>query len=390
MSDSLFLILNHYQEVEDQEIFGWAGSDYFGDSPQNICIMDPDNIEDPNEFDKWTQSLVKFQSFLQTAIRHPKGQKDLQGWMSLAPRVEGDDGNAAGGTPREIQRLFPRLVQRSVEGELFVATAPMVDEAKLRASEAEYAELTLKHLPAREGFVVIPEGAWCSEGLTNEAEKQTPEGYVPGSSWHSGVSWTATDSFVELMFWATERTNHHLVEVPDDPEFTEGYRLTPAEEQDGADLFITIAHSWGMKFDGSIEHGKLAKPIGDKLLEMSFHFIATGCELVKMLQEEIETTRPVVPYLPKPDKRRVKKQFGRVPSVRTYDLRRRVYDSPNESNREGQGCGRELETSHRRRGHYRRVNKGTPQEYVVWVKSSVVRPDLKPKEQTDRIGLLRR
>lgn len=335
----------------DREHKGMEWNDRF----EYLVTTDPDFIEDPAEFDEWTSALIQLQTLLIDSARDPEVKDVMARWLAQAPRVRGSSGEFARGTPREIQALFPKLIQQSVEGELFATTRFMSHVAAIRATGTDHVSLTLKDLPARSGFVTLPEGAFPSD-----------------DSWISIIGWAATDSFVLVMWWECTRDN------PEHPSEVGRTTMSPF-------------HIWGMKFDGSIEHGRLAKPpYDDELLMNSYVFLATGVELIKMLQEEINTTAPITPRLTKPEKRKAKKALGKIPTVRTYDLRRRVYPTNNESNREGHGCGRELETSHRRRGHYRRINKGTPQEYLVWVKPSVVRPDLKPTPQTDRIGLLRR
>jgi hypothetical protein len=328
--------------------------------------VDPDYIDDPSEFETWMVTLIESQMDMVQKARQPEGQTRLREWIDTPDYVVNDKGEEVAGTPPEICQRFPRLVLKSLEGDLYATTALMMDEATDRASVAEYASLRLGEMPSRAGLLFAPHQIWP---IPSESEE------TDFLAWVSAVSWVTSQSAVTVCWWESivkrDEVTPHTVPVN-----------------------IGLHHTWSMKFEGEKRWGRLGRPdSGDQKLSDSFHFIASGCELIKMLQEEIQTIRPVTPHPPKDARRRIKKEFGgRIPAVRTFDLRRRTSYPTDEQDKTGQGVGRTLKYRKPIRGHPRTIFKGTPAERVIWIPGSVQGRHLPPhpNERQKRIGLLRR
>ena len=358
--------MNKFEEAVWQRVEEDGGIDAVMQEAQRTMMgVDPDYIDDPNEFETWAHNLIDMQMQMRRDMRSPVGQARLREWMDDPLYVLDDDGNVATGTPADIRQRFPRLVKQSMDGELYASTALMMDEATDRASVLEYAFLRETEVPSRSGIIYLPANIWPTTEKRKRDDKR---------SWVMAISWVMSSASVTVCWWEAEvRT----VDVPKG--------ITPVS--------CGLFHTWSMKFNGEKRWGQLGKPKDDSNLSKSFWFIASGCELIKMLQEVIETTRPFTPRPPKALKRQIKKEYGgKIPSVRTYDLRRRVNHPTGQPDKTGQGSGRTLKYRKPIRGHPRTYYPGTPEEFVTWIPGSVQGKHLPPhpNERRQRLGLLRK
>ncbi len=359
--------MSMFDEAVWQRIEEEGGLDrVLGDSRLTMLGVDPDYINDPDEFEMWTHNLIEMQMKMRQDARSSEGQARLRKWIDAPLYVMDDQGNAATGTPPNIVQRFPRLVKQSLDGELYASTALMMDEATDRASVLDYAWLHETEVPSRSGIIYLPANIWPT------TEKR---GYDDKRSWVHAISWMMSPLAVTVCWWEAEVWTRDVSASGQIP------------------LGVGLFHTWSMKFDGEKRWGRLHKPKDDSNLSKSFWFIASGCELIKMLQEVIETTRPFTPRPPKALKRQIKKEYGgKIPSVRIYDLRRRVNRPTGQPDRTGQGSGRTLKYRRPIRGHPRTLYEGTPEERVVWVTGSVQGKHLPPhpNERQHRLGLLKK
>ena len=358
--------MNKFDEAVWQRVEEAGGYDAVtANGPPTMMGVDPDYIDDPDEFEMWTHNLIEMQMRMRQDARSPEGQARLREWMDVPLYVLDDEGNAATGTPANIRQRFPRLVKQSLDGELYASTALMMDEATDRASVLEYAFLHETEVPSRSGIIYLPANTWPT----------TERGADDERSWVTAISWVMSSASVTVCWWEAE--------------------VRRADISLGATIPLRVGlfHTWSMKFDGGKRWGRLHKPKDDNNLSKSFWFIASGCELIKMLQEVIETTRPFTPRPPKALKRQIKKEYaGKIPSVRTYDLRRRINRLTDQPDRTGQGSGRTLKYRKPIRGHPRTYYPGTPEEFVTWIPGSVQGKHLPPhpNERQHRLGLLKK